>query len=79
MIRAMGVRDLAIGLGTARALRTGEAVRPWVLLSALCDGVDLAATVLAVRRIGLRRALPVMAVAGGAAALGLAAADEVDA
>jgi hypothetical protein len=76
--RALGARDLALGVGTFRALERGEPVATWVRLGALCDVVDLAATVLTIRRIGLRRALPVMLVAGAGAALGAAAADGVD-
>lgn len=77
--RAFGVRDLALGLGTFRALNTGEPARSWVVLGALCDAVDLAATTLAVGRLGPRRALPVMAVAGTAAVIGVLSADQVDA
>jgi len=76
--RALGIRDLVVGLGTAKALDAGEPARSWVVLGAACDAVDFAATLLAIRHIGLRRALPVLAVAGAAAAVGLTAADHVD-
>jgi hypothetical protein len=76
--RAFGVRDLALGVGTLQALTEGQPVRPWVLLGALSDAVDGAATVLAARRIGLRRAAPVVALSLAAAAIGLAGADQVD-
>ena len=43
--RALGVRDLVLGLG---ALTAGsDSVRPWYLAGALSDAVDLAATVTA--------------------------------
>lgn len=77
--RALGVRDLALGLGAYRALDSGGEVRPWVVLGALCDAVDLVATSLAMGRIGARRAVPAMLIAGTAAAAGLAAADHLDA
>ena len=78
LTRALGIRDLVLGAGTLRALGSGDPVRSWAQLGAVCDAVDLAATVLAVRHVGLRRALPVMVVAGGAAAAGWTAADRVD-
>jgi uncharacterized membrane protein len=63
MVRAMGARDLAIGLGTLHALREGTAARTWSLAGAASDLVDAAATILAIRRLGLRRALPLVVVA----------------
>ena len=78
LTRALGIRDLVLGAGTLRALEAGHPVRSWAALAATCDAIDLAATTLAVRRIGLRRALPVIAVAGTAAALGWASMDHVD-
>lgn len=78
ILRALGIRDLVLGAGALIALERGAPVREWVLLGAACDAVDAAATTLAIRRLPLRRTLPVLAVAGSATALGLAAADEVD-
>lgn len=78
LTRAMGVRDLALGAGTLQALETGESARSWVLMGALSDAVDLVATGVAIRRIGLRRALPVMAVAATAVAVSVTAADRLD-
>ena len=76
--RAFGVRDLALGLGTLQALDADAPAEPWVTLGVLCDAADLVATAFAIRALGLKRALPVMAVAGGAAALGYAARTQVD-
>jgi len=76
--RAFGVRDLALGIGTLQALDADAPAEPWVTLGVLCDAADLVATLLAVRAIGVKRALPVMAVAAGAAALGYVARTEVD-
>ena len=78
IIRAMGVRDLALGAGTLHALDNGEPARSWVLMGALSDLVDLGATTLAIRSIGLRRALPVMVVAAAAAGAGALASEELD-
>lgn len=76
--RALGVRDLALGLGALQALDADAPAEPWVTLGMLSDAVDLAATLLAVRALGLRRALPVIAVAGGAAAAGYLGRTQVD-
>ncbi len=46
LARALGGRDLALGLGTLGALRSGGPVRPWVLAGALADAGDLAITLL---------------------------------
>lgn len=78
IVRAFGARDLALGIGTLQVLDSDDSPRPWVTAGILCDAVDLAATALAVRRLGLRRALPVMVVAGGATVAGYLARDQVD-
>ncbi|MCC5954109.1 MAG: hypothetical protein JJU45_18590 [Acidimicrobiia bacterium] len=76
--RALGIRDAALGVATIEGLDHGRPVRTLTLLGVACDAVDFAATAVAARHIGLRRALPVMAVAGTAAAVGLVCAGEVD-
>src|SRR4051812_43480267 len=78
MIRAFGVRDLALGAGTLQAIDRGQPARPWVMMSAVSDAVDLAATALALRSLGARRALPVMVVAAAAAVGGLVATEHVE-
>jgi hypothetical protein len=47
MSRALGARDLALGLGTAVALDRGTPVRGWLEGTALSDGGDLLGTLLA--------------------------------
>jgi hypothetical protein len=76
--RTMGIRDFALGAGTLHALSTGEPARPWVLLSAISDGVDVAATATAIRRIPLRASIPAIAVAATAATVGAVSVDRLD-
>lgn len=48
LARTLGGRDLALGVGTLRALsRSDEEARPWVALAGVSDGVDALATVVA--------------------------------
>jgi hypothetical protein len=47
----LGARDVALGLGLLRALDRGAPVRGWLEASALVDGIDAAACVLARRHI----------------------------
>ncbi len=68
--RAFGARDLALGLGTIGALDAGEAADRWLRMGVVCDAVDAAATLLAIRHIGVKRALPVLMVAVGATIAG---------
>ena len=77
-VRALAARDLAIGVGTLRALSGEEPARPWALAGAASDLVDAAATVLALRRVGLRRAVPAVVIALGAGAYTLSIADRID-
>jgi hypothetical protein len=45
--RMVGARDLGLGLGALIALERGAPVRGWLEASALVDGVDVAACLLA--------------------------------
>jgi hypothetical protein len=78
MTRTMGVRDLALGVGTMHALAEGTPARNWVLAGAASDLIDAVATVLAIRHIGLRRALPVVVVATTAGIASYIAAEHLD-
>ena len=64
--RALGVRDLAIGLGIVIALDHGAPVRGWLEAGALSDAVDLVATLAAGDSIprGARRGACVTATVG---------------
>jgi len=78
LVRALGIRDLALGAGALQALDNGENPRSWVLMGALADLVDLSATFLGMRHIGVRRALPVMVVAGVSAGIAALASEQLD-
>jgi hypothetical protein len=70
-VRTTGVRDVAVGAATLRAAKYQQGMRTTLLLGVACDAVDFAVTLAAARRIGWRRALPVMAMAGSAVVTGL--------
>jgi hypothetical protein len=53
--RMVGVRDVGLGLGALIALDRGAPVRGWLEASALVDGIDVAACLLA--RNHLRRSV----------------------
>jgi hypothetical protein len=66
----LGSRDLAIGLGTLRALHAGYGARAWVGAGILADAADLAATLRARDRLPVLAVPTVVALAGGSALLG---------
>jgi hypothetical protein len=72
MIRAVGARDVALGLGTLLALRNGDALAPWLIGGALADGTDVVATALAGGAVPARGRAAVAAVGGGACVAQLA-------
>ena len=68
LARTMGGRDLALGIGSLRALGVDDAeARPWVALAGMADAVDATVTVLAFRRLPTRARWAVLAVTVGAA------------
>ena len=69
--RAMGGRDVALGLGTLAAMREG-CVRPWLAAGVLADATDLVATAIAGRALPPAGRTGVMALAAGATVAGLA-------
>jgi hypothetical protein len=78
LTRALGVRDLVIGLGAVIAMDRGAPARGWFEAAALSDSVDLIATVLARNAIpdGARKAVTM--IAGGSAIACAALARAVD-
>jgi hypothetical protein len=66
LLRAVGARDLVLGIGVLAAMDRRAPVRGWLRASAVVDGLDAAASLLARRR--LRPA--VAPAAAGAATVG---------
>lgn len=56
LLRTVGIRDLAVGIGTASALRSGsnDDLRRWVSAGLLSDALDVVAGVASSRTTGLR-------------------------
>jgi hypothetical protein len=71
MARALGIRDLAIGVGTLHALRGGDPTA-WLVAGIASDAVDFGATVAAGRALPPTGRFGVAAIAGGAVLTGLA-------
>jgi hypothetical protein len=73
LLRAVGARDVALGLGTLIALRNSSSLKAWVLAGTIADGTDFFATLAAGQAIPPAGRMGVGAVAGGAlgAQLGL--------
>jgi len=68
LARTMGGRDLALGIGTLRALGVdAAAARPWVALAGMADAVDAVVTVLAFRRLPTVTRWAILASTAGAA------------
>ena len=76
--RALGARDVALGLGTLGALRSLAAepgpARAWVAAGALSDALDVAATLSSWRDLPPKGRWLVVVSAGGAALTGAAGA-----
>jgi hypothetical protein len=65
LARAVGARDLALGLGGLQALaRNDGSARPWLAAAAVCDAVDFGATWTAGRGIPRQARSGVLAIAG---------------
>jgi hypothetical protein len=78
LARAMGVRDVALGLGVILALRHDGPVRGWVEGGGLADTGDCVATVLAFPALPRASRWAVLASAAGAAAGARLAAPVID-
>jgi hypothetical protein len=75
LARAVGARDLAVGLGGLQAVARGDgSARPWLAAAATCDAVDLGATLAAGSGIPRQARLTVLAIAGVAGLLSVIAA-----
>ncbi len=65
LARALGGRDLAIGVGALQALRAGGQLGPWALAGGLADAGDVVVTLLSWRALPRRGRLAVLAAASG--------------
>src|ERR671914_1949725 len=75
LARAVGARDLVLGLGGLQALpRDDGSARPWLAAAAVCDAVDFGATWTAGRTIPRQARNGVLAIAGVSALLSAIAA-----
>ena len=79
LARAMGGRDLALGVGALRGLGVSDReARPWVALGGMADAVDAMATVLAFGSLPRRSRWGILAVTVGAAVVSIRAAAALD-
>ena len=77
--RALGARDLVLGLGVIDALGRGDpSAKTWIRASALADSADAVATALAYPHLPKRSRFGVLVLAAGAAAAGFVAAEHLD-
>jgi hypothetical protein len=78
LVRGLGARDMALGLGVVIALDRGAPVRGWLEGSALADSADLLATLLAGGSISDDARRATLLLAGGGAVLSAALARALD-
>jgi hypothetical protein len=79
LARTMGGRDLALGLGAARALaRSDEEARPWVALGGTADAVDALASLVVFRSLPRSTRWGILASTVGAALVSTRAAIALD-
>jgi hypothetical protein len=76
-IRALGIRDLVLGLATYRALDRGDDLDELLALGVACDAVDALATARSLHALPTKGALATLAVATEAAAMGLFARQQL--
>ena len=67
-VRAIGARDLALGLGVFLSVRRGRSPRGWVEAGILADATDAIATLIAWDDLPKAGRAGTLAMAGGAAA-----------
>lgn len=74
LLRALGGRDVALGVGAVLSLRTGRDVRRWLLMGATSDLVDTVASAAGFAALPRWRRWLVLLASGGAACAGVAIA-----
>ncbi len=70
VIRGFGARDLALGLGTLRAMQRDEPLTGWVQMAAFGDACDAVAGIAGASSVGILRTIPTVVSAAAAAVLG---------
>ena len=73
-LRGLAARELALAAGLLAAVRRGERALPWLSAMVASDAGDAAATLAAGDRLSKRARCATVAVAGTAAAIGIALA-----
>ena len=77
-MRGLGARDVALGLGTLRALDGEGPVRPWLEAQALADASDTVSILGSFGQLPPLRRLLGLATAAGACYIGLRLASEIE-
>ena len=78
LVRMIGARDLALGLGTVIALDKGTPVRGWLEASAFADGWDCVSALLGRRQMSQRAFLGTLATVAVSATASLFLARRLD-
>ncbi len=78
LIRAIGVRDLAIGAGVLMALSAGTPARRWVEAATVSDAVDCAAALMAGDSIPSYARWAILLLGGSSAIQGALSAPKLD-
>jgi hypothetical protein len=74
VVRGLGARDIALSAGALLSSRGNGDARPWLLVTAASDCVDVAATIAAGDSLPERAQLGTVLLAGGSALAGVALA-----
>lgn len=77
-LRGLGIRDIALGLGTLRALGNGSSAKPWLEMQALADASDTASTLMAFRDLPPLKRWAMLATAASGCYLGVTLAGKLD-
>lgn len=77
-MRGLGARDVALGLGTLRALGNGSSVKPWLEMQSIADASDTASTLMAFRDMPSLRRWVMLATAATGCYLGVSLANRLE-
>jgi hypothetical protein len=73
LMRALGAREIGLGLGVLASLDRGSSLRPWLTAGIMADATDLVATIAARDHLPKLSVPGIAVAAGGGVALGVAA------